>query len=64
MSYLLASIVARGKGDGMAKKKQLTVTELARLGGKGRAKKLSPARRKEIAQKAIAARWGEKGEKR
>jgi hypothetical protein len=48
----------------MAKKKQLTVTELARLGGKGRAKKLSPARRKEIAQKAIAARWGEKGEKR
>jgi len=30
------------------------------LGGKARAKKLTPARRKEIARKAAAARWAKK----
>jgi len=30
------------------------------VGGKARAKKLSPKRRKEIAKKAAAARWGYK----
>jgi hypothetical protein len=37
--------------------KELTQKEMARQGGKARAKKLSPARRKEIAKNAIAARW-------
>jgi hypothetical protein len=36
-------------------KKQLTLTELARLGGKARAKKLTPEQRSEIAKKAVAA---------
>lgn len=31
-------------------------------GGKARAEKLSPARRKTIAKKAAAKRWGQKGE--
>ncbi len=39
------------------KKKEMTVKELASLGGHARKKKLSAARRKEIAQKAIRARW-------
>jgi hypothetical protein len=31
-----------------------------KIGGKLRAEKLSPERRREIAQKAIAARWAKK----
>lgn len=34
--------------------------ELAAIGGKGRAKKLSKQRRSEIARKASRARWGKK----
>ena len=34
------------------KKKPLTVTEFARMGGKARAEKLSPERRKQIASEA------------
>jgi len=37
-------------------KKPLTIADLARMGGKARAKKLSPARRSEIAKKAVAVR--------
>jgi hypothetical protein len=40
--------------------KDLTVKELAAMGGKARAKKLGKARRKEIASEAAKARWGEK----
>lgn len=44
------------------KKKNPAAVALGKLGaskgGIARAKKLSPARRKEIARKAIAARWG------
>lgn len=36
----------------------LTVRQLASLGGKARAKSLSAERRREIAIKAINARWG------
>jgi hypothetical protein len=32
---------------------------LGRMGGKARAQKLSPRKRKEIAKKAASARWGE-----
>ena len=35
-----------------AMKKPLTVTEFARMGGKARAEKLSPERRREIASQA------------
>lgn len=44
----------------MAKKKQDYAAEFARKGGKARAKALTPERRKEIARKAIAARWARK----
>ena len=47
------------------KEKNPAAVALGRLGGlkggKARAKKLSPERRKEIAQKAAQARWGKKG---
>ena len=42
------------------KKKQLTVSEMAKMGGKARAKSLTAERRKEIARKAIATRWAKK----
>ena len=38
------------------KRKRLTVTEMASMGGKARAKKLTAAQRSEIAKKAVAAR--------
>jgi len=47
---------------GMAKRKNKAAQALGKLGGlkggKARAAKLSPERRKEIAQKAAEARWG------
>jgi len=39
-------------------------TDMASLGGKARAKKLSKRRRVEIAKLAAEARWGKKGGKR
>jgi hypothetical protein len=48
----------------MAKRKNKAAQALGKLGGlkggKARAAKLSPERRKEIAQKAAEARWGKK----
>jgi len=41
-------------------KKEMTVKEFAALGGKARAKAMPAKRRKEIAKKAAAARWGTK----
>jgi hypothetical protein len=41
----------------MKKKREMTISEMAKLGGKARARSLSPARRKEIAEKAIKTRW-------
>jgi len=35
----------------------MTVSEMARLGGKARAKKLTKAQRRESARKAAQARW-------
>jgi len=43
-----------GKMAVMAKK--LTVEEMARMGGKARAKALTPAQRSKIAKKAVAGR--------
>jgi hypothetical protein len=46
---------------GMAKKKNPAAVALGRLGGlkggKARAKKLSPERRREIARNAVLTRW-------
>jgi hypothetical protein len=44
----------------MAKEKKLTFSEFARIGGKARAKKLTPEQRKASARKAAQARWGTK----
>jgi hypothetical protein len=48
----------------MAEEKNPAAVELGRLGaskgGKARAEKLSPERRKEIARKAAKARWDKK----
>jgi hypothetical protein len=48
----------------MAEEKNPAAVELGRLGGrkggKARAEKLSPERRKEIAKKAAEARWAKK----
>ena len=38
--------------------KNKAAQELGRLGGQARAKKLTPAERKKIAQRAAKARWG------
>jgi hypothetical protein len=50
--------------NGQKKRKNPAAVALAKLGaskgGKARAAKLSPERRKEIAQKAISARWNRK----
>jgi hypothetical protein len=39
------------------RKKPLTVSEMARLGGQATAKKLTPKQRRESARKAAKARW-------
>jgi len=41
----------------MAKKRPLTITQVARRGGQARAKKLTPAQRSAIARQAAVARW-------
>ena len=52
----------------MAEEKNPAAVELGRLGGrkggKARAEKLSPERRKEIAKKAAEARWAKKREQK
>ena len=40
----------------MTPKNQMTVSEMARLGGQARAKSLTAAQRREIAKKAVTAR--------
>lgn len=48
----------------MTKSARQYIQEITSKGGKARAKKLSPARRREIARNAIAARWAKaKGKK-
>lgn len=62
VNVLAASIVEEATAEGdQPRKKNPAAVELGRLGGlKGgaaRARKLSAARRREIAKKAAAARW-------
>jgi hypothetical protein len=47
-----------GYGDAVATKRQARKNPIAAALAKLRAKKLSPARRSEIAAKAARARWG------
>jgi hypothetical protein len=62
-----AADIDRAAGEGMAQPqvKNPAAVELGRLGGlkggKARAAKLSPAKRKAIAKKAAAKRWGHSG---
>lgn len=48
----------------LAKKKDLTVRELAALGGKARAKAMTKQERSASAQKAAVARWSKKAVKK
>ncbi len=63
VNSLAASIVEQATGEPIHEKNPAAVA-LGRLGGlkggKARADKLSPKRRKEIAQKAAKSRWGKK----
>jgi hypothetical protein len=54
---------ALGRLSAEARAKANTSAEIASLGGKARAEKLSPARRREIAKKAVAARERKRKEK-
>jgi hypothetical protein len=62
-----AADIDRAEGEGMAQpqEKNPAAVALGRLGGlkggKARAEKLSPAKRKAIAKKAAAKRWGKGG---
>ena len=47
----------------MAEAKKQVYAELSSSGGKARAASLSPRRRKEIARKAVKARWAKVKEK-
>jgi hypothetical protein len=46
------------------KKKELTISELSRLGGKGRAKKLSAKQLSEQGRKAAQERWKNNADKK
>jgi hypothetical protein len=48
----------------MKKEKDPNAVALGRKGGKARLQKLTPEKRKEIARKAIAARWAKARTKR
>jgi ABC-type hemin transport system ATPase subunit len=48
----------------VTRKKPLTVQEMASMGGKARARKLSPQERSRIAKKAVAAREAKRSAKR
>lgn len=44
----------------MNRKKELTIREVAALGGRARAESLTPEQRKQIARKGAKARWKKK----
>jgi hypothetical protein len=47
----------------MGKKKQLTITEMAKMGGKARAAKLTKEQLAKIGKQGAAKRWAKKGGK-
>jgi len=50
--------IATGEIEDTAESASSAAAQLGRLGGKKRAENMTPERRKEIAQKAAAKRWG------
>lgn len=44
----------------MGEKKELSIKEMAKMGGKARAKSLTPKQLSEIGRKGAAKRWGSK----
>ncbi len=64
VNALAAEIVAEATGEKADDGKDPLAVELGRRGGlkggKARAEKLSPERRREIAKRAAQARWGKK----
>jgi len=58
---MAARALAKRRSELMTPEARSASARIAGLvGGKARAKKLTPARRKAIARKAAAARWGKK----
>ena len=56
-----AVALAKRRAQVLSAERQSEIGRIAGLvGGHARAKKLTPARRKEIARKAAQARWGKK----
>ncbi|MFC3309624.1 hypothetical protein [Blastomonas aquatica] len=53
--------IATGEVEDERETLSSAAAEMGRAGGKKRAENMTPERRKEIAQKAAAKRWGEKG---
>ena len=64
LNRLASAIVGEAVSDAPPSDKNPAAVELGRagglVGGKARAASLSPERRKEIAEKAAAARWAKK----
>jgi hypothetical protein len=57
---ILVAKIATGEIEDEREELTSAAAQLGRKGGKARAEKLSPERKKEIARKAAAKRWGEK----
>jgi len=49
--------IATGEADDAGEEKDKAAQSMGRKGGKARAEKMSPERRREIAKKAAAKRW-------
>lgn len=50
--------IATGEAEDAGEDKDKAAQAMGRKGGKARAEKMSPERRREIAQKAAKSRWG------
>ena len=59
LAKLIVDIATGQKTETLPDKDEAAVA-LGRKGGKARAESLSPERKKEIARKAAASRWGQK----
>ena len=55
--------MARHKKTKSKRKRPLTISEMARMGGKATAKKRTPKQREEAARKAAKVRWARKTKK-
>jgi len=60
LAKLIVGLATGEEEEAASESKNEAAAELGRKGGKKRAESLSPERKKEIAQKAAATRWGRK----